>query len=81
MTEAVSAVAMADSAREVKQVRTVVWVSLALVGLLFASTIDARRLFAIPKHAPGSHVCQLKACNNQTDPLPRVPRAFGMGHQ
>jgi AAHS family benzoate transporter-like MFS transporter len=36
MAEAVSAVAMADSAREVKQVRTVVWVmSLVLVGLLF----------------------------------------------
>ncbi len=36
MVEAMSAVAMADSAREAKQVRTVVWVmSLALVGLLF----------------------------------------------
>jgi AAHS family benzoate transporter-like MFS transporter len=36
MAEAVSAVAMADSAREAKQMRTVVWVmSLALVGLLF----------------------------------------------
>ena len=36
MAEAVSAVAMADSAREAKQVRTVVWVmSLARVGLLF----------------------------------------------
>ena len=36
MAEAVSAVAMANSAREAKQVRTVVWVmSLALVGLLF----------------------------------------------
>jgi AAHS family benzoate transporter-like MFS transporter len=36
MAEAVSAVAMAGSAREAKQVRTVVWVmSLALVGLLF----------------------------------------------
>jgi hypothetical protein len=35
MAEAVSAVAMADSARDVKQVRTVVWVmSLARVGLL-----------------------------------------------
>ena len=36
MAEAVMAVAMADSAREAKQMRTVVWVmSLALVGLLF----------------------------------------------
>ena len=36
MAEAVSAVTMADSAREAKQVRTVIWVmSLALVGLLF----------------------------------------------
>ncbi|MFY9971628.1 MAG: MFS transporter [Roseiarcus sp.] len=36
MAEAVSAVAIAESAREAKQVRTVVWVmSLALVGLLF----------------------------------------------
>lgn len=36
MTDAVIAVAMADSVREAKQVRTVVWVmSLALVGLLF----------------------------------------------
>ena len=36
MAEAVSAVAMADSARDAKQMRTVVWVmSLALVGLLF----------------------------------------------
>jgi AAHS family benzoate transporter-like MFS transporter len=36
MAEAVSAVAMADSTRETKQMRTVVWVmSLALVGLLF----------------------------------------------
>jgi hypothetical protein len=35
MTEAVSAVAMADSASDAKQVRTVVWVmSLTLVGLL-----------------------------------------------
>jgi AAHS family benzoate transporter-like MFS transporter len=36
MAEAVSAVATAESAREAKQVRTVIWVmSLALVGLLF----------------------------------------------
>jgi MFS transporter, AAHS family, benzoate transport protein len=36
MAEAVSAVAMADSAREAKQMRTLVWVmSLAFVGLLF----------------------------------------------
>jgi len=36
MAEAVSALAMAESAREAKQVRTVIWVmSLALVGLLF----------------------------------------------
>jgi AAHS family benzoate transporter-like MFS transporter len=36
MAEAVSAVAMADSARDAKQMRTVVWVmGLALFGLLF----------------------------------------------
>jgi len=36
MTDAVIAVALADSAREAKQARIVVWVmSLALVGLLF----------------------------------------------
>ncbi len=36
MAEAVCAVTMAESAREAKQMRTLVWVvSLALVGLLF----------------------------------------------
>ena len=52
MAEAVSAVAMTKSAREAKQVRTVVWVmSLALVGLLFRR-LRPRRLWRLRVDIP-----------------------------